>query len=114
MNGSLMRKPERIRPFCLCGCEQRVRVARNRYIDGHVPHAIRADAGRKGGMARIYRRRCRQFEQVFAEMTREGQRITKSTLLDALAVSFRDGYRMGYRACEGKWKRRALREERVA
>ena len=105
MNATATHIPVKLRPLCACGCGSRVRTSRARYLYGHVPHAIRAEGGRKGGLSRIYRRRRQQFEQVFEEMTRQG-RVTKETLLDALASATRDGYSTGYRACEAKWKKR--------
>lgn len=94
-------------PLCLCGCGGQVRLRRHRYIDGHVPHGIRAEGGRQGGMARVYRHNRARFEQAFDELTRDGRRITKETLLTVLADTFRHAYGLGYRACEGKWRQRS-------
>jgi hypothetical protein len=119
--GAPLRSRKRIRgprrhadaPLCLCGCGEQVRLRTRRYVYGHVPHAIRAEGGRKGGMSRVYRRKAAEFEQVFADLTREGQRITKETLLTILADTYRRAYSTGYKACEAKWKTTGPRRAKV-
>jgi hypothetical protein len=101
-------------PKCKCGCGQPVLRRHRRYLGGHVPHALRAEGGRKGCQTRIYRHRRTKFAQAFEALTRDGRVVTKETFLTVLADVFRDAYGLGYRACETKYRVRGIKPLRRA
>jgi hypothetical protein len=90
-------------PFCRCGCKQRVLRRTREYLGGHVPSALRAMGGQKGGRRRAWAARVRKFDEQFGELTRHGRTITKEAIMDAFANIYRHAYNVGYQAGEYKW-----------
>ena len=102
-----MQRRSGLKPLCGCGCGQRVRQWRHRYLTpAHVPHAVRSQAGAKGRRAYAFAARAKRFEATYALLTREGRRLTKETILTVFAEIERTAYRNGYHASEAKWVKR--------
>lgn len=94
-------------PFCGSPCVVPVRGGASKTCGKRAcVTRAKSEGGRKGRRNVMYRRRRALFDRVFAEMTRDGQKITKEGILAAFMTIHRAGYVTGYGSSESKWKGR--------
>lgn len=83
------------KPKCLT-CGTTVPAHCNRYCSyACVPFEVRQNGGRKSGEVRRFKFRRSRFERPFADLVRNGRRLTKEDILDAFAAVYKRGYNSG-------------------
>jgi len=96
------------KPFCACGCGERVKGWRNRYASPEcVPSSLRADNCRRGRKTFAYRRRAILFRAELERLTGEGRKVNTEDLLTSFHSVYKRGYVNGYHASSWRAQKKA-------
>lgn len=82
-------------PYCLCGCQRRVKWRKCRYFSqACVPKQLRSDGARLSRRVFAWRRRRQRFADELQRL--KGRHITQEELLDAFKRIERRAYQAGW------------------
>lgn len=91
------------KPFCKCGCGQRVRQWQNEWAtQACVPRRVRSENCMIGRHKYTYQRRAIFFREELERLVVAGQTITREDILMAFDTIYDRGRQNGYQACERK------------
>lgn len=93
------------KPFCACGCRQRVKLHRHTWLRGHMPMEIRRAQLKAAGRQYAFLARRRHFNQDIDRLPRS---VKRADLLALMATVYNRGYQAGYQqARKGRENRHA-------
>jgi hypothetical protein len=104
MPGKKQFKPGTPKPFCKCGCGQRVRAHRNQWIGGHMTPQDWSAMNRMRDRLFVYKIRRARFAKDLDALTRSGRSVSREDLADMMADVYKRAYDSGYHAAEKKWR----------
>lgn len=92
------------KPFCKCGCGVRVRLHRNKWVNGHMTRADRGISSEPARRAWAFKVRRRLFQDDIDQLP---ARITREDLLVVFSRIKMRGYQQGYQAAQRKRRKAA-------